>query len=377
MKTLHLIPILLLSSAATFGQNSPSYGSADGNGVYWLTRPRVFGVTNLVVKNLTNEAGTAGEIALHNAQQKLVSTNAAGVRGILSLPVFQSTDPGSTLLFPKWNDSDNQMEYKNAEDYRSAIGAGNVSGPGSATVGRLAAFGNTGGDVLEEVPVDVDEDGNISTDGSILADHYESSSTDPYLLELPLGGSITNAANGVSLTNNIPVVHNSNVVLNAGLRLKVGADPDVDVEGQISYDSDDDVLRGYDGANQVALGQKIKTIQVTVISPNDLADAVRDAFWCWSNETGMDFVVTGWKAWSDTDDTSLAIEEVDADGVSNAATVDAVEIATGSGPYTGSDTTISAATVENGHMLRLDFDDTDTPGIVKLTIYGYFNANVN
>jgi len=90
----------------------------------------------------------------------------------------------------------------------------------------------------------------------------------------------------------------------------------------------------------------------------------------------MTFTVTGWKCWAGTDDTTLNIETTAADGSSN-ATVDAVECATGSGPYTGSDTTITAGTIANGSLIWLDFDDTDDPSYVKLTIYGYYDADVN
>jgi hypothetical protein len=163
----------------------------------------------------------------------------------------------------------------------------------------------------------------------------------------------------------------------SSLKLPTAADPDVATEGLISYDSNGDYIRGYDGTAQVALGRKIEAIHVTVIAPNDLADAQRDAFLFWSNESGMSFVITGWKGWAGTDDTTLNIEKVDADGVGTNTTVDAVELATGTGPYTGSDTTITSATIENGKMLVLDFDDTDTPTFVKMTIYGYFAADVN
>ena len=62
----------------------------------------------------------------------------------------------------------------------------------------------------------------------------------------------------------------------------------------------------------------------------------------------------------------------------NDATVDAVEIATnGTGLYYGSDTTITGPNIENGHLLYLDFDDTDAPAMVKITIYGYYDSNVN
>lgn len=158
---------------------------------------------------------------------------------------------------------------------------------------------------------------------------------------------------------------------------ETGTDPDLDTAGQISTDTDDHVLRGYDGANQFAYGKKIHQIDVTVVAPNDLADAARDAFWTWSNQSGLSFVVTGWVAVSDTDDTSVNIEVVDSDATSNNATVDAVEITTGSGPYVDSDTTITAGTIAAGRMIVLDFDDTDAPGQVKLTLYGYYDADVD
>lgn len=161
------------------------------------------------------------------------------------------------------------------------------------------------------------------------------------------------------------------------LEIPNGNDPDVTAEGQVSYDANNDVLRGYDGTTQVAIGRKIEQIDVTVVSPNDLADSERDALWVWSNQSGLTFVVTGWAFYSDTDDTTLNIEEIDADGANN-TTVDAVEIATnGTGLFYATDTTITAPNIETGHILVLDFDDTDTPGQVKGTIYGYYAADVN
>ena len=108
-----------------------------------------------------------------------------------------------------------------------------------------------------------------------------------------------------------------------------------------------------------------------------MADAVRDKCVIWSNETGMTFTVTEIKAWSGTDDTSINVEEYDANGQNN-ATVDAVEIATnGTSIYTADETTITGATVEAGHLIAIDFDDTDDPDYVKVSIMGYFNSNVD
>jgi hypothetical protein len=159
------------------------------------------------------------------------------------------------------------------------------------------------------------------------------------------------------------------------LTIPLGADPDIAEEGQLSWESDLDVLRAFDGTIQVAIARKFETFQITVIKPNDLDDAQRDAVIMFSNNSGMSFVITSWSAWSTSDDTTLNIEEVDGDGANN-ATVDAVEIATnGTGIFTGTDSTITADTIEDGHMVLLDFDDTDTPAQVHVTIKGYYLRN--
>jgi hypothetical protein len=167
---------------------------------------------------------------------------------------------------------------------------------------------------------------------------------------------------------------NVQVEINKPLVLLSSDDPDTSAANQMTFDTDG-WLRVY-STSQKALARIQEEIHVTVYKPNDMDDAQRDHFWIWSNESGMSFIVTGWKGWSTSDDTTLTIYEEDADGA-NDATVDAVEIATGSGPYTGSDTTITGATIENGHLVYLDFDNTDAPALVKITIYGYYNADVN
>ena len=170
-------------------------------------------------------------------------------------------------------------------------------------------------------------------------------------------------------------LYTDNLILNGPITLQQSDDPDVDADGEVSLDTDG-WLRVYQNSLQKAV-PLTQEIQITVVAPNDLADATRDAFQAWENVSGMSFVVTGWSAASGTDDTDLNIEETDADGQNN-ATVDAVSIATnGTGIFTASDTTITGATIETGHRLLLDFDDTDAPTWVKITIYGYYAADVN
>jgi len=162
-----------------------------------------------------------------------------------------------------------------------------------------------------------------------------------------------------------------------------GTDPDITIEGQVSHDTDganetsDVSMRGNDGSNQFAWARKLKCFNATIPSPNDYDNALRDKFLIWSNETGMTFTVTKIEAWADTDSSALNVEEYDADGTSNNATIDAINCADGSGPYTDTETTITGATVEANHIIALDFDDTDDPGWVKITICGWLNANVD
>jgi len=163
------------------------------------------------------------------------------------------------------------------------------------------------------------------------------------------------------------------------------ADPDVDASGELSVDTDganepnDVTLRtsSVSGNQQYALAQVLKSIQCTIIKPNDLADGTRDACPIWENNTGMTFYITMIRAWSDTDDTSVNVETYDS-AFANNATVDALEIASdGTANFYVEETTITAATIAAGSLIVLDFDDTDDPGWVKINIMGYFDANVD
>jgi len=169
------------------------------------------------------------------------------------------------------------------------------------------------------------------------------------------------------------------------VELPNGTDPDVDAMGKVAVDSDganepnDVIMRVTDtgGDTQYALAMVLKSIQATIISPQDLDDTTRDACPIWENNTGMTFTITCIRAWSDTDDTTLNVETYDSDWDNN-ATVDALEIATdGTANYYVEETTITAATIAAGSWIVLDFDDTDDPGWVHINVMGYFDADVD
>jgi hypothetical protein len=154
-------------------------------------------------------------------------------------------------------------------------------------------------------------------------------------------------------------------------------DPDVAAEGKMGWDANGNWLRVHDGTNQVAVARATECYDATIVKPNDLADGTRDAFRMWQNNSGMSFVVTSWTAQSGTDNTDVNIETTTNTGGTN-ATVDAVSITTdGTGMYYSSDSTITAGTITTGSIIWLDFDDTDDPAWVSVSVCGYYNGDVN
>ena len=103
--------------------------------------------------------------------------------------------------------------------------------------------------------------------------------------------------------------------------------------------------------------------EVNIISPSGhIANSV-DNIIIGTNNKGVSVTVTKISAWAvGYDDTAFVIDEYDADGASNTAEVDGdLNCTTGSDPYTDIETAISNAMIEDGHILKVDLDDTDAP----------------
>jgi len=163
-----------------------------------------------------------------------------------------------------------------------------------------------------------------------------------------------------------------------------GTDPDVDAAGEIGRDTDganetgDSSLRGNDGSNQFLYSRKLKTLNFTLIEPDQI-DAY-DLIPIWHNTSGMTFTIVEWKAWSDDDNVSFEIEELTNMTDFTAITlVDACEIDNdGTSVFIGSDTEITHGAIEHDHSLAIDFDGAnDTPDYVQIVIIGWFNSDVN
>lgn len=154
-------------------------------------------------------------------------------------------------------------------------------------------------------------------------------------------------------------------------------DTDVSVEGQLSWDNDDDALRGYDGTRQVAVGQATKNINITIIAPLDLVDAATTPIW--RNEFPFSFHITEIHSTSDTDDVDFTLKLSSYTNLTALTTIEAITIDTnGTGVYYDDITSgIDSETVVAGNLILFDNDATDEPDWIQVNLVGYFDADVN
>lgn len=160
------------------------------------------------------------------------------------------------------------------------------------------------------------------------------------------------------------------------LELPNGTDPDVDVAGEISADTDDNSLRGFGDSKQFLYAQMTKTIQFTIAQPDDLDEG--DDVPVWSNESGFIFVITSVKSWADADNATYALMETSATNFAVEYTIASPTIATdGTGVYYDTTAVVTASgTIENGNMIIFDPSADDLEWI-KVTILGYFDSDKN
>lgn len=156
-----------------------------------------------------------------------------------------------------------------------------------------------------------------------------------------------------------------------------GTDPDVDTAGEISHDTDDEALRGYGFGTQFVFAQATKTIQFTIMQPDDLDEA--DDIPVWSNDSGFTFYITEIKGWADADNADFALVVASPTNFTAETTIESITLTTdGTGVYY--DTILAAnidhAIVVDGDMIIFD-PSADDLEWVKVTIKGYFDADVN
>jgi hypothetical protein len=169
----------------------------------------------------------------------------------------------------------------------------------------------------------------------------------------------------------------------AGINWSVGTDPDLSAEGRLSYDSDDDALRGYDGSNQVVLGRKNKEITAAIVAPNSITG--KDKLILWKNLTG--FVLNITKLFGSASASSTVslqkigstgtgvnwadIDEIESLSISTLETTDSINW------YYGEVTSgINWTTVQANEYIGINWT-SGSPNSVLLEVQGWLNSDVN
>lgn len=152
------------------------------------------------------------------------------------------------------------------------------------------------------------------------------------------------------------------------------ADPTTDTEGKIAFDSNDDALEVYDGAQSVIVGKKIQQASMTIWDP-DTVQATEDAVPLMAvEETWAPFGITITKCWWKSDatvETVVNFEEWAAPDDGAPATIDEVS-SVGATALEDSETTISDSAVAAGSIVYVDLD-TDALNYLQVGIEFYIN----
>ena len=156
-----------------------------------------------------------------------------------------------------------------------------------------------------------------------------------------------------------------------------GVDPDLTVEGQISWDTDDDSLRGHDGTRQIVIGQATKFIDFTVTNPDLLTETAFVPIW--TNKSGFIFNITAVYSRSDVDDAVYTLKYTTNDDTdhTNLTTIEAITISTnGTGVYYNDLTAgIDDTTIETGKTIGFDAGATDCD-FIHGVIVGYLDSDI-
>jgi hypothetical protein len=171
----------------------------------------------------------------------------------------------------------------------------------------------------------------------------------------------------------------------ASVVLTPSTDPDVDEAGELSWDSDEEAIRGYstDNTAQVVMSQVKKTITFSV----QLADKIAthsgrstQSFCVWQNNTGFTFNITRIHANSDILDYVFDLFKSSSEtdiGVANDTLLHNVEVSEeGTSCSYVSITSPTVSTIETGKWLIFEHNDEISKALT-VNIEGYFDANVD
>ena len=194
------------------------------------------------------------------------------------------------------------------------------------------------------------------------------------LTNVNIDSGVFTGITSASITGNLEV--GDSLTVSASLTIPNGTDPDISVAGQISYDTDDLALRGYNAVTgQFIIGQATKTIQFTIAQPDDLDE--KDDLLVWTNETGFVFIITTIKGWCNAASATFALVTASPTNFDAETTIESVTLnLAGTGVYY--DTIIQSAidhyTISNGDVIIYDPSTFDAAWI-KVSIIGYLDAD--
>lgn len=233
--------------------------------------------------------------------------------------------------------------------------------------------------------------------GAIDYNGHEANTT---ILDCWVGGVWTNdsqvsGGSHITVTNSVASV-DDDFLLNTGdvgsgvydfggassFEIPNGNDTDVDAIGEVSFDANNFMLRGYDGSAQFVFGMKAFSISFTVLNPADLSsDTARGDASCvvWHNFTGCNFVIESIKAWSDDDNLDFQLFESNSGTDIDTGTdslIDTLECEDdGTDVYTDSETSFNDGIVASDKCIVFLYSDGSGEW-VHVEILGYLNGDV-
>ncbi len=132
--------------------------------------------------------GDGTVFTFQGAERAAVPVSYGSLRQLMGVPVFETSDPGATDLFPIWNDSLNQMDWVNAANYVSALNidfSGITGDPYSNT--NLATALNSKSNLAVSTNAQIDNYTLVASDsGKVIEITKETANT----LTIPLNSAV-------------------------------------------------------------------------------------------------------------------------------------------------------------------------------------------
>jgi len=171
----------------------------------------------------------------------------------------------------------------------------------------------------------------------------------------------------------------------ASIKLTPADDPDLSTAGELSWDANEEAIRGYsdDNSAQVVMNQVKKTITFSVQSPDKIgthAGRSTQSFCVWQNDTGFTFNITRIFLMSDTENYGCELYKSSSEtdvSTGNDTLIDELSAgSSGTSCYYDEETSFSSSTIETGKWLIFEHVEI-VAKTITINVEGYFDADVN